>query len=146
MARPTKYTKEIADKICEVISTSPKSLKTIAQELNVTVSSVHKWLSENKEFSDKYARAHEDRADFLAEEILEIADSIEKDTIKVNKFGKLVEVENTEWVNRSKLKIDARKWVASKLKPKKYGDKLDVDASIKHEVEIFKGINLDVKD
>ena len=52
-----------------------------------------------------------------------------------------LEVENKEWTNRSKLRVDARKWVASKLKPKKYGDKLDVDANVEGTIKITMNLN-----
>lgn len=87
---------------------------------------VHKWVKDIPEFANNYARAREDQADFLAEEILEIADDGNNDTKRIKKGKEFIEVENTEWTNRSKLRVDARKWIASKLKPKKYGDKVDV--------------------
>lgn len=144
MGRPTDYTEELADKICVLIATSAKSMKTIGRELGVHPATIHRWLNENATFRDKYARAKEDQADFLAEEILDIADDSSNDTKVVNKNGEVIEVENTEWVNRSKLRVDARKWVASKLKPKKYGDKIGVDHSGKIDGVIFKGIDLNV--
>lgn len=126
--QPTKFTQEIADKICEEISTSNKSLRTICKELKITTTTVLRWLNNDdiKEFRTQYARAKEEQADFLAEEILEIADDSSRDTKTIEKNGQIVEVENTEWINRSKLRVEARKWVASKLKPKKYGDKIDL--------------------
>lgn len=124
--RPTKYSEELADKICDLISNSNRGLAFHCENLNIAPSSVFKWLAEHKEFSDKYARARETQAEYLADEILEIADDGSKDTKTIKKGNEFVEVENTEWTNRSKLRVDARKWVASKLKPKKYGDKLDM--------------------
>ena len=70
------------------------------------------------------------QADYLADQIIEIADYSEHDTIEAEKG----EMENREWVNRSKLRVEARKWIASKLKPKQYGDKLDIDAKIESKV------------
>ncbi|MDX1902136.1 MAG: terminase small subunit protein [Gammaproteobacteria bacterium] len=79
------------------------------------------WLNEDKSLADKYTRAKEEQADFLAEELLEIADETSHDTI-INENGR--EVPNSEWINRSRLRVDTRKWIASKLKPKKYGDRI----------------------
>ena len=78
--------------------------------------------------SEMYARARQERADLLADEIVDIAD--EDCTV--------VEVEDclttvgiiTALVNRNKLRVDARKWVASKLKPRVYGDKLELSGEI----------------
>jgi hypothetical protein len=75
-----------------------------------------------------YARAKEQQADLLAEEIIEIADDSSKDLQGYDDYNN--PIENKEFVNRSKLRVDARKWVASKLKPKKYGDKLELDGGI----------------
>jgi hypothetical protein len=126
--RPTKYSQELADQICEKIATSNKGLRTICKELDITTMSVLRWLADEdkKEFCVQYARAKEQQADFLAEEILEIADDSSNDTKIITRGRETIEVENTEWTSRSKLRVDARKWIASKLKPKKYGDKMDV--------------------
>lgn len=141
--RPTKYTEELAKSILEKTSTSSKSLKTIANELNIGVRTILDWLADNKEFSQKYARAKEEQADFLAEEMMDIADYTDKDTKTIkDQFGNEKEVEDSEWVNRSKLRIETRKWIASKLKPKKYGDK--TETTIISEKPIFNGIDLDV--
>ena len=59
--------------------------------------------------------------------MLTIADHSDKDTVIIyDKQGNPVPVEDKEWTNRSRLRVDTRKWIASKLKPKKYGDKIDV--------------------
>lgn len=126
MARPTKYTQEIADKICDRLSTSNSSLAVICKEVNINPSTVFEWIKNNESFSNNYARAREAQADFLADEILEIADDNTRDTKTIKKGNEFIEVEDTEWTNRSKLRVEARKWIASKLKPKKYGDKLDM--------------------
>jgi len=132
MGRPVIYTQEIADQLCEIISTSNKSLRTICKELEISVNTVLRWLrdEEKKDFWLQYARAKEEQADFLAEEILEIADDDSRDTkIIIGKDGKEIEVENTEWTKRSQLRVDSRKWIASKLKAKKYGDKIQTELS-----------------
>lgn len=117
MARPTDYKEEIADKICDIIATSNRGLSSIcADEGMPSRSSVHKWLTINESFADKYARAKQDQADLLAEEILTIADDDSKDSEE----GGYVTLQ------RNRLMVDARKWVASKLKPKSWGDKVDI--------------------
>jgi len=73
--------------------------------------------------SQIYTRACEDRADLMADEILEIADNISGDMI-ILKDGR--EVIDNAVVNRDRLRVDSRKWLLAKLQPKKYGDKLDV--------------------
>ncbi len=119
--RPTTYTNEIGNSICAIIASSSKSMKTICEELNISIGTVLEWLSSNKEFSELYAKAKEQQADYLAEEILDIADNGRNDFM-VTKFGVQ---ENKEVTNRSRLRVDTRKWIASKLKPKKYADRID---------------------
>jgi hypothetical protein len=90
---------------------------------------VFRWLADvdRQVFRDQYARAREIQADTLFEEILEIADETSRDTvIKENRDGSSYETPDNEWISRSRLRVDARKWMASKLAPKKYGEKLDV--------------------
>lgn len=139
VGRPTLYNLEVAGKICELTATTSRSLKSICSELGLGVSTVLQWLADptKKEFTDMYARAKEEQADFLAEEILEIADDSSNDLDRIDDFGN--RIENKEFVNRSKLRVDARKWVASKLKPRKYGDKVDItsgDKPISNELTI----------
>jgi len=146
MARPTKYTIELADKICEEIATSSIGLNHICEKLEIAPSSVYLWLKDNKEFSEKYARAREKQADYLVEEILEIADDGTNDLMTVVKGDISYEMENKEVVNRSKLRVDARKWVASKLAPKKYGDKLELSGDSENPVSKISLTDEQVKD
>lgn len=121
--RPSEYTQEIAARICSGIADG-KSLKSICEPEDMPCkATVYLWLQQKPEFLDLYVRAREDQADTLADEIIDIADDSKHDIMIVtNADGTEREVENREVVNRSRLRVDARKWVASKLKPKKYGD------------------------
>ena len=120
--RPTKYNQEIADRICELISTTSKSMRTICNEVGINYISHLRWIREHEEYSTQYARAKDDQSDLLIEEMIEIADDSSGDS-KVTDNGEVI---NSEYVQRSKIRIDTRKWIASKLKPKKYGDKVDL--------------------
>lgn len=72
-----------------------------------------------------YARAREQQMEAMAEETLDIADETNRDTIiKKGKDGSEYEAPDAEWIARSKLRVDTRKWLMSKLAPKKYGDKI----------------------
>lgn len=124
--RPTKFTQEIAEGICERIASSNDGLSKICKEFDVSTVTVFAWLKDNAEFLNTYTRAREAQADFLADEIIEIADDSRNDTVTIMKGDTAIEIENKEWTSRSKLRVEARKWVAAKLKPKKYGDKIDV--------------------
>lgn len=92
-----------------------------------TASTVYLWVLDDKEgFSDKYARAREMQAEVMFDEILEIADDGSNDLMTITKGDKTYELENKEVTNRSRLRVDSRKWYLSKVLPKKFGDKLDV--------------------
>lgn len=125
--RPSDYTPELAAKICERIADG-ESLKAICSGDDMpSKASVYLWLTKHPEFSDMYVRAREDQADTLADEIIEIADDATRDTI-VDDDGN--ETCNSEWINRSRLRVDARKWIAAKLKPKKYGERIDHSVAV----------------
>lgn len=87
---------------------------------------VYRWLAhkDHEEFRQQYARARELQADTLADECLDIADDARNDWME--KLGpeeaQLYQL-NGEHIQRSRLRIDQRKWMAGKLKPKVYGDK-----------------------
>lgn len=121
------------DRIVALIATSTLGLKRICSEEEGLphYDTIRVHIQNNKEFSDRYARAKEEQADVLADEMIEIADNCTDDValISVSKDGEAKEGVNHSAINRARLQIDTRKWIASKLKPKKYGDKVDVDHS-----------------
>lgn len=109
MAKPREFDQGIADEICDRLIEG-ESLRKIAKDDHMpAASTIFKWLASNEEFAEQYARAKEAQADAMADEIVDIADG-----------------DNGADPQRDRLRVDARKWVAAKLKPKKYGDKLDV--------------------
>lgn len=120
MSGKSTYSDKVADRICEQLVTGMSLRKICLADDMPNASTVFKWLRDNEAFSKQYALAREEQAETLADEIIDIADASDNDT-KTSKDGQ--EVPNNEWITRSRLRVDARKWVASKLKPKKYGDK-----------------------
>lgn len=136
LGRPLSFTPSIGEEICSRIATG-ESLRSICRCANMPAqSTVFLWLlrgstgdtPELAAFSDQYARAREWQADSHADEIQDIADDGRNDFMEVHGSegelkGYLV---NGEAIQRSKLRVDTRKWIASKLKPKKYGEKLDL--------------------
>ena len=137
--RPSKYSKEIADKICELIATTQKSMATICKEVGIPYGTHLEWVRSNEEYSKQYARAKEDQADLLAEQILEISDDKAGDLLS----GEFGEVGNTANIQRARLQVDSRKWIAAKLKPKKYGDKIEHSGSIHIEQPLFPDVRKD---
>ena len=146
--RPTKYTPELAAAICEDISNSSCGIHQIAKNHNVTATSIMEWLGKYKEFAEMYARAKDLQADYMAKEMIEIADEATRDTITDPETGN--EYANNEWIQRSKLRVETRKWLAAKLAPKKYGDKIDVTTDgqpISHttaSIKLSNGTTIDI--
>lgn len=122
--RPSSYSEAIADAICERIADG-QSLRSICDlEDMPNKATVFRWLNVNEAFRDQYARAREAQADTIFDEILDIADDGHNDWM-LRKFGDDERwVENGEALRRSVLRVDARKWMAGKLRPKKYGEKI----------------------
>lgn len=126
MGRPSDYTTEMTAEICAHIAEG-RSLRAICREEGMPdMRTVFRWLDAHEPFRLQYARAREAQADTLADDILEISDDAKNDWMERN-HGEDDPgwVLNGEHVQRSKLRVDARKWIASKLKPKRYGDKID---------------------
>ncbi len=124
--RPLAYKQAIADIICERIADG-HSLREICSEDNMPAkSTVFRWLLLKPDFSDQYALAREAQADTLFDEILNIADDGSNDWMerKGDDGTALGWKENGEALRRSQLRVDARKWMAGKLRPKKYGEKV----------------------
>lgn len=126
--RPSGYNQEIVDKICSRIAEG-RSLRSICRDdEDIPVeSAVYAWLAKHDEFKEKYARAREAQMDVMAEEILEIADDGSNDWMERNQGDNTAWVQNGEAMQRSRLRVDSRKWLMSKLAPKKYGDKLTAE-------------------
>lgn len=136
--RPSTYSAEVADAICELIADG-KSLRTICSAEDMPCkASIFKWLVEHKEFSDQYARARETQADTLADEILDISDDGANDTYETESGT----ATNHDVIARSRLRVDARKWYASKLAPKKYGEKVQQEITGKDGAPLITGIEV----
>jgi hypothetical protein len=132
MARPSEFSQELADAICAQLAEGV-SLRTVClTEEMPDKSTVFRWLRQHQEFCDQYARAKEEAADAMVEDILDIADDGSNDWMeRKSKEGDLIGwLENGEAISRSRLRVDTRKWIASKLKAKKYGEKIEHGGSV----------------
>lgn len=107
--RPSKYCPALIQEICEAIAHSSKGLHRLCKANKgwPHPAQIVRWLDKYPEFRIQYARAREEQAEFLAEEIIAIAD----------------ETDASNWAS-ARLRVDARKWAASKLAPKRYGEKI----------------------
>ena len=123
IGRPTDYNQELADDICSQLADG-LSMRTVCKPDSMpNKATVFKWLRTNEEFNDQYVKAKNESADALTDEMLDIADNANNDWMENNGDSEGYR-QNGEAVQRSRLRVDTRKWLASKLKPKKYGDKI----------------------
>lgn len=124
--RPTKYTKKLAEEFCAHVAQGEPIRQVCLLENMPHEATIYRWLIKHEEFCDKYARAKEIQADKFSEELIDIADDGTNDweERENERTGQTYVVLNKESVSRSKLRVETRKWLMSKFKPKKYGDKL----------------------
>jgi hypothetical protein len=119
VGRPTDYTEELANRILLRI-VGGESVNAICRDKNTpNISTIYRWLASNKEFCELYEKAKDDQADTLADSILEISDTAMPENVQV-----------------ARLRVDARKWVAAKLKPRKYGDRADHNVTFDGKLEV----------
>lgn len=121
------YSEEVVSIICDRLAEGESLRAICSSEGMPSTTSVKRWLREKEDFRAQYAQARESQAEHYLDEIIEIADDSSQDT----EYGESGPKANNEWINRSKLRVDTRKWAMSKLAPKKYGDKLDVTSDNK---------------
>lgn len=130
--RPSKRTPEIEDVILKGIADG-ESLRKVCAEAKIEPSTFFDWIQADDGFHKRYARAKEIAAELMADEILNIADDSSEDEMFIeadDESGKGAKrVQNSEFINRSRLRVDSRKWLLSKLLPKKYGEKIGVEHS-----------------
>lgn len=124
LGRPTDYNDVLVDKLLVLVSEG-KSMRTIAATEGMPdVTTMFDWLRKYSDFAQRYAHAKEEAADTFVEELIELTD--------------MANVDNMIDIQKRKLQVDTRKWIASKLKPKRYGEKLDLAISQQTEVLIYK--------
>jgi hypothetical protein len=137
--RPSTYTKEIGDKICDAVVNN-KTVIQILTELDIPRTTFFRWLIDNETFRNQYAQAKDKQTELWEDEIIRVAyDGSEDFGFKESKdeSGESAKpVYLAEHVNRSRLIVDSLKWLMSKRLPKKYGDKLDIDGKLGGDVRV----------
>lgn len=112
LGRPSDYTPELAADICSRLAAG-SSLRAICMlDSMPCASTVFLWLTKHQEFSDNYAKAIDERAAGMFDDMLDIADDVEPETACVAK---------------ARLRVDTRKWALARMNPKKYGDKIQAE-------------------
>lgn len=124
--RPTIYSDELVAAILERMADGESLRSICADEAMPARSTIFSWIATNETFAKAYAAAREVQADALFDELLDIADDGTNDWMeRKNADGQNIGwMENGEALRRSVLRVDTRKWVASKILPKKYGERV----------------------
>ena len=121
------YTKEKKKTIVQAILNEVMDGMAVRNAIkvhNISQTTFYNWLREDEAKLEQYARATEIRADVMATEILTICDATKNDII-VDENGNPITNHNV--IQRDRLRVDTRKWLMSKMQPKKYGDKAQLD-------------------
>lgn len=124
--RQPDYSEKIADLICSHIASGGSMSSWCRRGGNPSLTSVYKWLRRYPEFAKNYAIAREDRADTHADEITAISDQTPRMIVDEKGITRI----DTGDVQNRRLRVDSRKFIASKLKPRVYGEHLDVSGLI----------------
>lgn len=138
IGRPTLYTPELGEKLCELFVTGRTFREIEKMDGMPSKDAICSWLAKHDEFRQQYARAREAQALIGEDETIEIADDSSDDYVERVINGRKQKVYNKQHVDRSKLRVDTRKWLMSKRFPKRYGDKVDLHHS--GEVSIAEAI------
>ena len=112
--------REVWPKILDKISEG-KSLVSAVKLCQVPYAVAKYQLRVNAALHTKYKAAIEERGDYLADELVDLSDEMPPEGLDPQLIN--------AWVNRQRLRIDARKWSAAKLRPKQWGDKIDVSVT-----------------
>lgn len=133
MGRPSDYAQGVADAICARLSEGEPLAHICRDEDMPAVRTVSDWKRAHESFSADFARAREDGFDKLAAQCLDIADETSLDTLQTE-HG---ERPNTEWISRSKLRIETRLKLLAKWDPKRYGEKITQEHTGANGVDLF---------
>lgn len=122
--RPTTYTPELAKYVCEMIATHACGLNKLTKmyEMFPDKSTVYAWMHAHSEFSNQYLEARKSQAAVLADSMLDISENI-----PVFEDDKGVERIDSGMLGKAKLDYEVLKWHASKMAPKIFGDRQQVE-------------------
>lgn len=146
MGRPTDYTDEIGEKICQLIAEGNSLVDICAKEDMPSRSAVLRWVlraetnDDFKDFATSYARAMEIRTEVLMDETIPIADNATDDVELIQTKSGSREVINNSAIARARLQIETRMKMAAFMKPKKYGNKTSLDHDGSITIKILTGL------
>lgn len=138
-----KQKEAIIQDICYKMTEQGLSLRSILKSDDMpTLSTFFRWVAESEQYARAYEVALQARADMIFEDMFNILDATEDDVI-INEDG--VEVVNHNVIQRDRLRIDGRKWILGRMNPKKYGDRMKIDADVKTEIKPIMLVDAPVK-
>jgi hypothetical protein len=115
----SKFKQETADRICELMR-KPMSLRRACLEVGINHTTVMNWRRDNEDFANQYMKTRLDQVEAYVDEVIDISDQATPEDFQV-----------------ARLRTDKRQWYASKVAPKLYGDKLQVDQTVQGSLEMF---------
>ncbi|ANC53444.1 hypothetical protein A4249_07095 [Brevundimonas sp. GW460-12-10-14-LB2] len=124
MGRPSDYSPEVAQEICDRLSQGEPLAAICRDDHMPAVRTVSDWKAAHPTFSADFAHAREAGFDQIALDCLEIADDTRNDTKMVGRGEDKHEAADTEWISRSKLRVETRLKLLAKWDPKRYGDRV----------------------
>ena len=128
MPKPSSYDPKIAEDILQRLAEGELLREMCRQDNMPSRSSVNDWiLKDINGFAGQYARARETGMHAIVEETLSLSDNASNDWMETNDPDNPGWRVNGDHIQRSRLRVDTRKWLASKILPKIYGDKLDLN-------------------
>lgn len=146
--RPSKFSPELCAEVCRRIATGQSMAEVGRDPAMPSDHTLWRWMITEEEFRTAYVKAKEECSEFLVDEMLDIADDARNDWMTRQVDGETIKVPDKEHISRTRLRIDTRKWIAAKLKPKKYGDAMihrgddEAPIQVNHEID-FSGLSPD---
>lgn len=138
MTRASVYSEDVASELCSRLADG-RSIRSICDDADMpSRQTVFRWLADPRyaSFKEMYIRAREAQADALFDEILDIVDDSKNDWMMRNDPENPGWRENGEAIQRARLRMDARKWMAGKLRPLKYGEKMTFAGDADNPIQI----------
>lgn len=127
--RPCLYTDEVATRICEELATGKPLTRICAPDDMPATRTISDWCALRPEFAARFADARARGFDAIADDCLAIADDTTHDTVMVGADESEREAANTEWISRSKLRVETRLKLLAKWDPKRYGERTAIEHS-----------------
>lgn len=127
VGRPTLLTPELADEICDRVASGETLPNICVDERIPHERTIRRWAREDGPFREAYARAREEQMHSWADEIVTISDDGSRDYVVTEENGRKVTKVDHDHIQRSKLRVDTRKFLMAKIAPKTFGEKVNVD-------------------